>query len=158
VTKPDWQQAREDEAARVEARVPGLKFDRAEHKLFNKEYTPIAGYGGAMPWQAEGTIDNKPFYARFRGDTAAMQVWDVDPKSAPIDAHGLALDYKETTWSSVIHSYTGEPYAGDVEGEDEVVEIMTRLIEALEPTHPETNPNSAMILARMLDRMHDSSS
>jgi hypothetical protein len=130
-------------ASKIEAKVPGLKFGSIGGR---------PDFGGACPWQAHGTLDGRPFYARYRSDTASMSVWDADPATSPRDSTGrVDLDYQDTAYSARIENYADDPLLGILLGEKEITRFFNKLIARLKPTDPDTNPNSAMVMARWVE-------
>jgi hypothetical protein len=131
----------EEVGREVEKRVPGLKFSRSG-------YRGACSFGSMTPWEARGSLDGHPFYARYRMDTAAMSVW---APGTELDDYELG-DLMDTEYSSVIRDFYGDQYRGYIETDaDEMVAYFSRLISKLQPTDPDTNPNHTQALSRYIE-------
>jgi hypothetical protein len=121
--------------------------ERAEINAALPEGAELLFYGNGTPWQADGLFNGLEMYARFRHNQASMTVW-----------HGLAWK-SDVVLSSVIYPWYPEDseealggHAGDLNGYDEIVPLMRRLLEELAP-NSEDNPTSAQLLAREVEAL-----
>jgi len=132
------------EAHEIEARVPGLDWGPSD-----EGYPP---YGNGAPWQAEGWLGHRPFYARYRGNTAAITIFD-----RPYGRHSDGPRPNEVE-SCVVRTYR-EPakeheYDGTLNGVDEIVEFFERLVPLLAPTSEE-NPSHYMGMVAYMEQLSE---
>jgi hypothetical protein len=85
---------------------------------YKKQGLDFKSYGGVVPFQAEGYINNKFFYFRFRSDTARLMVGDfVEGEYLPVNAVTFAIE-----------DATGEPFNGFL-GYEEFLDLFSKLVD-----------------------------
>ncbi len=99
--------------------------------------------GGMCPVQGYGTVNDEPFYFRFRSDCAQLYVGPIDEEDGiPADPPRL---YAE------INDVYNEPFRGYLSGEESRA-LLWRLVELLKPNQ-ETQRDR---LVKYLEKLRDS--
>lgn len=88
---------------------------------------------GTSPEQAEGTINGRPFYFRFRYDTAFLSVWDRSFDGEPVQAHNSRI---LSALAAFRRNVTGNRFACSMEDTEADAELFISLVNNLEQTNP----------------------
>lgn len=112
----------EGRVAAVEEACPRVRFSR------NPDGS-VVPHGG-LPEQATGTIDKRPFFFRFRHDTARLAVFPPQAGGTPITPADVPSVDVPPVLVSRREGVTGDPFAGVLDDE-EFVSLFLGLIGAL---------------------------
>lgn len=136
----DWAAPAREAAAILEPQIPGLRFERRGGAIPS---------WGVVPMQAWGMLGDAPFYFRFRGDYASLEVYPggqgLDERN--ISAHRSVRPVLVASASGV----TGDPYAAYLGGA-KAAEVFADLHSRLAPPGGD-NLTTAESIGRAVDEL-----